>query len=535
MEEIPSEESDALREAYRSLGFEHFGYAEALQGQHSVPGDEAELQQLRSQLGEKAEEQESEAEQAPQKVCHTRWNFCAVKTTLPFCHSSHSLCLLWFVSPYPSVEPKIILPFLFFPQDELIQALNQENSALASRIQELLTHIEVREEEMKKEEAQLNKHITQLQMAKDLLDQESDEQSCLITELTKKTEDDLNTIMELQQELAEVRQHWEELQEQHVTERQGKTGALAAERFLGGTQRDESSSSKKQVQKIKNTSEQLNGSTEVNPCGSSQGSLQNSPTDQLDTLTKSIQSLLSERDELSGVVASLREQQRDVTLSVQTLTEVNQQLTRTVWALKVEKDDVSRHLEGLRRQQEQLAKEVRQLKDEREQCTVGAHGLAAEKEELANALILLKTEKEELLDNKANSKNERDQMMRLVQSLQSERDQLNLQVLSSKQEEEKHTNPLKCVEKKNSKQLSCTLKGDLDKLKKLISTLREEKERLELAVTRLKQEGEQMALHQDQRQAGSRRELPNHSMTTKEETRREGDTTTRVQTDIVQV
>lgn len=74
MEEVPSEESDALREAYRSLGFGDFCYAEALQGQHSVPGDETQLQQLHSQLGEKAEEQESEAEQAPRKVCHLSWN-----------------------------------------------------------------------------------------------------------------------------------------------------------------------------------------------------------------------------------------------------------------------------------------------------------------------------------------------------------------------------------------------------------------------------------------------------------------------------
>lgn len=74
MEEIPSEESDALREAYRSLGFGDVGSAEALQGQRGVPGDEAQLQQLPSQLTEEAEEQESETEQAPPKACHTSWN-----------------------------------------------------------------------------------------------------------------------------------------------------------------------------------------------------------------------------------------------------------------------------------------------------------------------------------------------------------------------------------------------------------------------------------------------------------------------------
>lgn len=74
MEEIPSEESDALREAYRSLGFGDAGYAEALQGERGVPGDEAQLRQLRSQLREEAAERESEAEQTPPKARRTSWN-----------------------------------------------------------------------------------------------------------------------------------------------------------------------------------------------------------------------------------------------------------------------------------------------------------------------------------------------------------------------------------------------------------------------------------------------------------------------------
>lgn len=455
---------------------------------------------------------------------------CAVKINLPFCRSSNSLCLLWLVNRFPTAEPKIIFWFLSPPpQDELIQALNEENRALASRIQELLTHIEVREEEMKKEEAQLNEHISQLQVARGLLEQESEEQGCLITELTKKTEDDLNTIMELQQEVAEVRQRWDELQEG-----EGKTGAPAAEGSQGGSQDDEAGSSENQFQKEQDT--HLIAFKD-NPCYSSQRSPQSisSLTDQLDTLTRSIQSLTSERDQLSVVVTSLREQQQDVTLSVQTQTEVKQQLTRTVWALKVEKDDVSQQLEGLRRQQEQLAKEVRQLKDERKQSAGCARGLVAEKEELVKVLIGLKMEKEELQNTIANLKNERDRMVCLGQSLQAERDQLNHQVLSLKQEEEKHSDSLKCLEETKSEQLSCTLKGDLDALMKLISTLREEKERLELAVTRLKEEREQIVLHQDRRQGGSTQELPKQSITTEEETRREGGTTQRVQTNTVQV
>lgn len=388
---------------------------------------------------------------------------------------------------------------------------------------------------MKKEEAQLSEHISELRAAGDRLAQEGEEQASLITELTKKTEDDLNTIMELQEEVAEVRQRWDESQEQRASEAQGETTAPAAEGSRGRSQQDEAGNSEKEVQKEENThliaSEQLNGSTADNPCDPLQRSLQNAP--QVDTLTRSIQSLRADRDELSVAVASLREQQQDVSLSVRTQTEVKQQLTRAVWALKVEKDDVSRHLEGLLRQQEQLAKEVRQLRDEREQRTGCARGLAEEREELAKDLIGLKTEKEELLYSIANLKDERDQMMHSEQSLQAERDQLNHQVLSLKQEEEKHTDSLKCLAKAKSEQSSRTLQGDLDELMKLISTLREDKERLELAVSRLKQE--QIGLRQDQRQGGSSREHPSSGVTTEEESRTEGDTTPRGQTNIVQV
>lgn len=388
---------------------------------------------------------------------------------------------------------------------------------------------------MKKEEAQLNEHISELRAAQDRLEQESEEQACLITELTKKTEDDLNTIMELQQEVAEVRQRRDESQEQRASKAQDETTAAVPEGSQGRSQQDEAGSSA-EVQKEENThliaAGQLNGSTADNRCELSQRSLQDAPP--LDSLTRSIQSLTSERDELSAAVTSLREQQQDVSLSVRTQTEVKQQLTRAVWALKVEKDDVSRHLEGLRRQQEQLAKEVRQLRDGREQSTGCARGLAEEKEELAKDLIGLKTEKEELLHSIENLKDERDQMMRSGQILQAERDQLKHRVLSLKQEKEKHADSLKCLEKAKREQSSRTLQGDLDELVKLISTLREDKESLELAVSRLKRQ--QVGLRQDQRQGGSSsRERPGSGDTTEEESRTEGGATPRGQTIIVQV
>lgn len=68
LEEIPSEESDSLREAYRSLGFGED--PETLQEQHDVPVDELQDKQLQ-QLREEAEVQETEAEPTPSKACYT--------------------------------------------------------------------------------------------------------------------------------------------------------------------------------------------------------------------------------------------------------------------------------------------------------------------------------------------------------------------------------------------------------------------------------------------------------------------------------
>lgn len=75
LEEIPSEESDALREAYRNLGFGED--PERLQKRHDVLGDELQdkqLQQLKLPLREEAEVQETETEQTPSKACYTSCN-----------------------------------------------------------------------------------------------------------------------------------------------------------------------------------------------------------------------------------------------------------------------------------------------------------------------------------------------------------------------------------------------------------------------------------------------------------------------------
>lgn len=435
-------------------------------------------------------------------------------------------------------------------QGDLIQALNQENGALANRIQELLTHIEVREEEIKKEETRLNENISKLQVDRIRLEQENQEQGCLITELTRKTEDDLNTIMELQQKLAEGEQQGDEslyVDEQCGFKMQGQCTAVP-EGSQWNNQENEVESSVKKVLKEENTHlmvGQQSGSSATasgNHYDPSQSSPQSPPhfslvTDQVDKLTRSVQSLRAEQEELSGIITSLREQQRDVTLSVQTQTELKQQLTRTVWGLKVEKDNICQYLDGLKQQQEQLTKVVRQLKDERDQFIRFARGLTEEKEQLTKALIDLKIEKEKLLESITNGKEERDQIACSRQSLQIERDQLNHEVLSLKEEKEKLSDSLKCLMGRgDGEKSSCTLEDDRDKLMKLISTLKEEKERIELSVSCLKQEKEQINLHRGPRQEGNshkaalvNRMNPNNAVATKSETGTEEHTTPRCQ------
>ncbi|KAI3351181.1 hypothetical protein L3Q82_005740 [Scortum barcoo] len=286
---------------------------------------------------------------------------------------------------------------LTLSQDDLVQALNQENRALADRIQGLLAHIELREEEIKTEETQLREHISKIEAERVGLEQENQEQVCLITELTKKTEDDLNTIMELQQRFEESKRHVEESlvdKESCGSQMQSECAAVVSGSFPQNNLAKCVDSLVESVLKGEEpqltSSQQPDKQTTVSEAGSQhdlQNSLQNSLhvsslTDQIGQLTKSVQSLKTEQEELSVCLSSLREQQSEVTLSVQTQTEVKQQLTRTVWGLKEEKDGVSRSLADLRQEREQLSRTVCGLKDERDQFIRSMSGLKEEKEQL---------------------------------------------------------------------------------------------------------------------------------------------------------
>ncbi|XP_051275118.1 protein FAM184A-like isoform X2 [Dicentrarchus labrax] len=497
LEESHSEESEALREAYRSLGLGED--LEALQEQRdrlevALQHTQEQLQvmaqentRLKLQLRKEAEEQEAEAEQDSSR------------------ERIHTL---------PTSDGAEDNNILALDKDDLVQALNHENRALADRIQELLAHIELREEELKREETQLREHISKLEVDKVRLEQEKQEQGCLITELTKKTEDDLNTIMDLQQQrLVESEQLIVESsvdEEPCGSQLQREYTAVISGHFqqnnleecvdslVESVLKGEEPPLMSSQQPDDSTTASAPGSQHDNHYGLLQDSLQSnvmSLTDQVGQLTKSVQSLKTEQEELSGCINSLREQQREVTLSVQTQTEVKQQLTRTVWGLKEEKDSISQSLAGLKQEKEQLTRTVCGLKDERDQFIRSMSGLKEEKEQLTKSVSGLKRENEKLAESLSSGKEEGAQIMQSLESLQTENDQLSQTVLSLKQERDKLTNSLKCLKQQRDKeQSSYTSQEDRDKLIKSVSSLKEEKERIELSISCLKQEEEQMHL-----------------------------------------
>ncbi|XP_031718778.1 trichohyalin-like isoform X2 [Anarrhichthys ocellatus] len=489
LEKSPSEESDALREAYRSLGLgedleAHQEQRDSLkvaleQAQEQLQMMAQENTQLKLQLGKEGQESEAEQGTSREKI-----------STLPASNGAEDAAIL------------------IIAQDDLVQALDQENRALADRIQELLAHIELREEEIKREQTQLTEHVSKLEGNRVRMEQENQEHECLITELTKKTEDDLNTIMDLQQRLVESEQRTEESQvAKKLCGSQLQSEYTAA--ISGGFQQNnveecvdslvESVLNGEEPQLMSShqpdlTAASAPGSQHDNHYDPLQNSLQSSLhvsslTDQVGQLTKSVQSLNTEKEELSGCINALREQQREVALSVQTQTEDKQQLTRTVWGLKEEKDGISISLAGLKQEREQLTRTVCGLRDERDQFIRSMSGLKEEKESLSG----FKREKDKLLESLSSGKEQRDQIMQSLQSSQTESAQLSQAVLCLKQERDELTNSLKCLKEQRDKERSSyTSQEDHDKLIK--SGLKEDKERIDRSISCLKQEEEQIKL-----------------------------------------
>lgn len=364
---------------------------------------------------------------------------------------------------------------------------------MAKRIQELLKHIKVREEEVNVEKTELEGRITKLEVDTVRLEQENQEQGCLITELTKKTEDDLNTIMELQQTVAEGETA---VQEPWGSQPQSEHTATVSQCFQWGSREEAAEMLSKQQSHTLTTA-----SPPVCHLENDYKPHQNSPsvhllTDERGKLLTSIHSLQMEQEELSTSIHSLREQHKEVALSVLTQTEAKQQLTRTVWGLKEEKDRISQFLDGLKQEREQLTRTVRGLKNERDQYIRSASDTTKEKELLIKTVLDLKMEKENLLETLSQRKEERDQILCLIQSFKTERDLLNQTVVSLRQEKEELTNSLKCPKEERDEENSHYTSEDCVTIMKLVGTLREEKERTELSISRMKQEDKQVKLLQ---------------------------------------
>lgn len=358
---------------------------------------------------------------------------------------------------------------------------------MADRIQELLAHIELREKEIKKEETQLMEHISRLEVDRTRLEQENQEQGCLITELTRKTEDDLNTIMDLQQKL-------EESKEQHNQE---QCVDSLVESVLKGDGA--------QLISIQQTDDLTTASAPESQHNHHNNQFQNNPqtstlhessvTDQVDQVTKLIQTLKTEQEELLSSINLLREQHREVALSVQTQTEEKQQLTRTVWGLKEEKDTVSQCLACLKQEKEELSRTVYGLKDGKDHFVRSMIGLQEEKEQLTKIVSALEREKQELIECNSNGRKERDQIVQSVQCLQRESEQLIQVVLNLKQERNELNDSLKRLkEQRDQDQSSYTLQEDCNTLMKSVNSLKEEKQLTEHLLSRLKQEEKQIRL-----------------------------------------
>ncbi|CAI5652240.1 unnamed protein product [Oreochromis niloticus] len=466
LEESPSEESDALREAYRSLGLDRD--LKALQEQ--CDNLKVALQRTQSQLKEMAEENAQLKlqlrKQAEELEAETEQRSSAEKINTLSTYGGND---------QPRSSPTQDGNILALAQDDLIQNLNQENRALADRIQELLAHIERKEDDITKQQTQLMERISQLEEDQVRLEQENREQGCLISELTKKTEDDLNTIMDLQQKLVQGEEAAHLMFNQETDSM--KTGSVS------GSQHN-------------NHCDLLKRSSQKNHLHL------DSQKDEAAQLTNSIQNLKTEQEELTKSINSLREQQSEVALSVQVQTEEKQQLTRTVWGLKEEKDHISKALADLKQEKEQLSRAVCGLRDEREHFKRSMNGLKEEKEQLTKSLSALERDKGAIFESLSSGKEERDEIMKSLQSLQTESDQLSQTVLYLKQERDKLTDSLKCLkEKTDQEQISHSLKEEHDRLMKSVSSLEEEKRRTEHSVSCLKQAEEQiMQVIQDLRE-----------------------------------
>lgn len=408
-------------------------------------------------------------------------------------------------------------------RDDLARALNRENRSLACRIQEMLAHAVLREGESARKLGLLREQVSRLEADGARLEQENQEQGCLITELTRKTEDDLNTIMDLRQKIEDSGQSTRGPNGcHHIPEVETCGGQVQSEYLVPGSgsgsgkqkglnegsldsplegEEEPGSASSQQADRLTTDSAHFshqddNDNRADSPGNSRQGDSNVSLlTNQVDQLTQLVHGLKNEREELIRSLSSLREEEKEAALSVQSQTEEKQQLTRAVWGLKEERDHIAQSLHSLKQERDQLTRIVCGLKDERDQFIRSMSGLREEREQLTELVSGFKEEREKLLESLSSEKEERDQITQSRQSLQKEMDQLSQSVVNLKRERDELTESVQRLkEQRDQEQSSHTSKEERDELLRSVCSLKEEKEKIEDLLGGLKKEKQQISL-----------------------------------------
>ncbi|XP_062332890.1 rootletin-like [Osmerus eperlanus] len=542
-----SEETEALREAYRSLGGDLDGLRDQrdqrdqldnalLHTQQQLQRLSLENARLKLQLREQAGEGASKAELRC-SVGEVRVSGNSQIHGHPLSHAPTQEVL---PSSSPSTPPEGDLFAL--AQDDLALALNQENRALAGRIQELLAHLELQEGEAERELAQLRLQVLGLERDGARLEQDNEEQVCLIAELTRKTEDDLNTIMDLQQRLnnsgqirgPQVHDALEsgcglmELPSDHAT------GSESGQGDRGGGSVNDPPQSEGPVKPVSVPSQvnravvsvhvqppepaaELENGLRVDPspvCGQ-----QNKhPTTELPSgpnlddrvvtsgnppkgedgsgTASGSRGERSAAEELLRSVSALREEQRELGRSLQGQTDDKHQLTRSLWVLKEERDQVTLSLQALKQERDLLTRSLCGVREERDKMMRSMSGLKEERDRLSQSVGSLKEERDHFVSEKEREhvtqslhglEKERDQVERSLCGLKEERDQLTRSMCTLTEERDALVQSLCDLEEERDK-LATSLCGEKEKKDQLTNSLRglrEERDRLQTDVTSL--------------------------------------------------
>nr|XP_046179000.1 uncharacterized protein LOC124010530 isoform X2 [Oncorhynchus gorbuscha] len=494
LEEGTSEETEALKEAYRSMGGDmdslrdHRDQLESTlrhtQDQlHRVTEENA---RLKCKLRAQGETWACEVEQASSLVGESMTNVQDNKVSTP--NLVPQSCRELTATPYQNDTILALaqddLSLYALAQDDLALALNQENRALGRRIQELLAHIERQEGESERELVQLRLQVSLLERESSRLEQENLEQGGLITELTRKTEDDLNTIIELQ-------------------ERQVESGQLGLQQGDSGLTTELESECGQQGEHAVGSVHAQQGQPTVGVVTSLQGDQTpgsvNNGVPQVDHTVESVCSqqedrlttestcrLREKRDELIGYLSDLKEEREQVALSLSSQTEEKHQLTRSMWVLKEERDQIHKSLCGLKEEKEQLTRSLCGLKDERDKVMRSMCGLKEERDQLVQSVFGLQEERDQPVQSMSGLQEERDQLVQSMSGLQEERDQL-VQSMSGLQEE-----------RDQLVQSMSGLQEERDQLVQSMSGLQEERDQLVQSMSGLQEERDGQKDERDQ-------------------------------------